>query len=65
MNTKPLIPSTIGIVAVIAATFVVSQQRRLAQSQAEIDRLRSETARCAKCGKNWDVCKKWKLTKTN
>jgi len=44
MKTCRLTLSVIGIVAVTAATLIVWQQRRLTQSRAEIECLRSETA---------------------
>jgi hypothetical protein len=50
MKTNPLTLSVLGIVAILATTFIVLQQRRLAQSRAEIDRLRRDTAPLAEIG---------------
>jgi hypothetical protein len=43
MKTYRFTPSVIGIVAVVATAIVVAQQRRLAASRAEVERLRAAT----------------------
>ena len=44
MKTHRLTLSIVGIGVVVATAFIVAQQRRLAQAQAELERLRAEAA---------------------